>query len=201
MEDHHTGHTSTDSLSETDLVVLLATLRKEATPEANFEERFLYDFHERIAREAVCRPARTLLWEHIRQFLSNLGGRKLAYSASTLGAGVLALGLYSMQGDPDSSAHKVAVARGTALAAQMGQPLDELEYADAQGFDAISVGKEEPKSFTRNRLSVARNNAHFVSHHQPESDVLYVSSSSPVNMGLPSGMDAAFPTLTTNVAF
>lgn len=197
MEDHHTGQTPADSLSETDLVALLATLRKEATPEANFEERFLYDFHERIAREAVCRPARTLLWEHIRQFLSNLGGRKLAYSASTLGAGVLALGLYSLQGDPDSAAHKVAVARGAALVDQMEHPLDE--YAAEQGFDAIRVGGAEPKSFTRNRLSVAQ--AHYDSPHQTESDVLYVSSFRPVNMGLPSGMDAAFPSLTTNVPF
>lgn len=201
MEDHHTGKTSGTSLSENDLVALLATLRKEATPEANFEERFLYDFHERVAREAVCRPARTLLWEHIRQFLSNLGRRKLAYSASTLGAGVLALGLYSLQDDSDSAAHKVAAARGAVLVNQMEDALEDLKYSGEQGFDAISVGESEDKSFGGNRLSVSRNNSAFASLKKDEGDVIYVSSSRPVNMGLPLGMDSDFPTLTTNVAF
>lgn len=199
MEEHHTGKTSADSLSETDLVALLASLRKEATPEAHFEERFLYDFHERIAREAVCRPARTLLWEHIRQFLSNLGGRKLAYSASTLGAGMLALGIYSLQDSHDALVNKAALSGGSALIDHMDNSLESFNLDAEEGFDAISVGQTENKLLTRNRLSVARDKVAYAT--RDESDVLYVSSSRPVNMGLPSGMDSAFPSLTTNLAF
>ncbi len=199
MEDHHSGKTSADSLSETDLVALLTSLRKEATPEAHFEERFLYDFHERIAREAVCRPARTLLWEHIRQFLSNLWGRKLAYSASTLGAGMIALGIYSLQNNQDVLANKASLVGDSALIDHMNHSLDELNFETQDDFDAISVGETEGKSFSRNRLSLARHKV--ASAIQDESDVLYVSSSRPVNMGLPSGMDSDFPSLTTNLAF
>lgn len=199
MEDHHTGKTSVDSLSETDLVALLTSLRKEATPEAHFEERFLYDFHERIAREAVCRPARTLLWEHVRQFLSNLVGRKLAYSASTLGAGMIALGIYSLQNNNEEVANKASFVGDAALVAHMNRSLEDIEFETQDNFDAISVGETENKSFSRNRLSLARNKVAYAI--QDDSDVLYVSSSRPVNMGLPSGMDSDFPSLTTNLAF
>lgn len=68
------------------------------TPEADFEERFLYDFHERVACAAVCRPARMHLWEHLMQALANFGTRRLAYGASTLGVGVLAMGYVIMPG-------------------------------------------------------------------------------------------------------
>lgn len=197
MEDYNTGKTNAESLNENDLVALLASLRLEATPEANFEERFLYDFHERVAREAVCRPARKLLWEHIRQFLSNFGGRKLAYGASTLGAGALALGLYSL---PDERGAQKVAAIHSAIVGQMENSMAALKPGAAQEFTSIAVGGGERKSFTRDRLAVAQNNSSFYLLNQPESDVLYVSSSQPVNMGLSSGLEADFPTLTTNLA-
>ncbi|MBQ2813822.1 MAG: hypothetical protein IJE66_02290 [Akkermansia sp.] len=80
--------------SEAELLALLATLRVESTPEANFEERFLYDFHERVVRETVCCPAHRRVWEHVMQILTNFGRRRLVYGASTLGVGVLAVGGY-----------------------------------------------------------------------------------------------------------
>ena len=80
--------------AETRLVAVLASLRVSQTPEVGFEERFLYDFHERIARETVCCPARHRLFEHLLQMLENFGRRRLAYGASTLGVGVLAVGGY-----------------------------------------------------------------------------------------------------------
>ena len=52
-------------LSEDDIVSLLAALRQEPHPEANFEDRFVHDFRDRVARYAVTRPARKVLWEHI----------------------------------------------------------------------------------------------------------------------------------------
>lgn len=87
--------TDSDPSGETALIELIASLHREVTPEAHFEERFLYDFHEQVARAAVCCPARRRLWDHVLQVFSNLGGRKLVYGASTLGAGVLAVGFFA----------------------------------------------------------------------------------------------------------
>lgn len=81
------------------LVQLLATLRVVETPEAHFEERFLYDFHERVACAAVVRPARYQFWEHLMQALTNFGGRRIAYGASTLGVGALAMGFFAIPGE------------------------------------------------------------------------------------------------------
>ncbi len=197
MEENATGKHSLDSLSESDIVALLSTLRKDATPEANFEERFLYDFHERVAREAVCRPARKLLWEHIRQFITNLGGRKLAYGASTLGAGALALGLYSMPATPTPA--KVA-ARSAEIMGQVEKSIAALKPGAAQEFTCISVGCDEKKSFTRDRMAVTSPTS-FSSSQLEDSEALSASSFGPINMGLSTGLGDTFPTLTTNLAF
>lgn len=87
--------------AEERLLMLLASMKEEATPEAAFEERFVYDFHERIARETVCCPAHRRMWEHVLQILSNFGLRRLAYGASTLGIGALAVGYVAMPGDAE----------------------------------------------------------------------------------------------------
>ncbi len=197
MEENTTGKHTLDLLSESDLVALLSTLRKEPTPEAHFEERFLYDFHERVAREAVCRPARKLLWEHVRQFISNLGGRKLAYGASTLGFGALALGFYSV---PETSATSKVAARSSAIVGKVEDSIAALKPGAAREFTCISVGCDEAKSFTRDRMAVAHPTS-FASAAQEEPDVLYVSSFRPINMGLSTGMDETFPSLSTNLAF
>lgn len=79
------------SVSEEQLVALLATLRVEQTPEADFEGRFLAEFHERVAREAVCCPARRHLFAHLVQFFENVGKGRFAFGASALGLGVFAV--------------------------------------------------------------------------------------------------------------
>ena len=71
--------------SEAQLVALLATLRVQPVEEADFESRFLCEFHERVAREAVCCPARRHLFAHLLQMLDNFGRGRLAFSASALG--------------------------------------------------------------------------------------------------------------------
>lgn len=86
------SHTDADK----QLIALLATLKAEPTPEADFESRFLYDFHERVARETVCCPAHRRVWEHLQQMLANFGLRRLAYGASTLGVGALAVGYIAL---------------------------------------------------------------------------------------------------------
>lgn len=100
-EGSHTDEKSVSSLAgeEMTLEALLASLKKEVTPEANFEERFLYDFRERVTREAVCCPARHRLWEHAMQMLANFGHRRLACGASTLGIGALAVGYVALPGE------------------------------------------------------------------------------------------------------
>lgn len=123
--------------------VLLRTLRIEATPEANFEERFLWDFRERLAREAVCRPARALLWEHVLQAIHNLGGRKLAWSLSSFGVGALCMGALFWQQQSSMSKN--------ALAAQMCE-LDSsaasLRPGDVQNVASTSVTHQRRRSYT-----------------------------------------------------
>ena len=101
------------------LVELLASLRVEATPEAHFEERFLCEFHERVAREAVCRPARQHVWSHMMQMLENFGRRRVACGASTLGLGFLAVGWLSLP----TEELEAAVAAEAPLSS-LSQPLD-----------------------------------------------------------------------------
>lgn len=79
------------SVSEEQIVALLSTLRVEQTPEADFEARFLEEFHERVAREAVCCPARRHLLAHLLQLLDNVGRGRFAFGASAFGFGALAL--------------------------------------------------------------------------------------------------------------
>lgn len=77
--------------SEEQLVALLATLRVEPVEEADFESRFLAEFHDRVAREAVCCPARRHLFSHLLQMVDNFGRGRLAFGASALGLGVVAI--------------------------------------------------------------------------------------------------------------
>lgn len=101
-----------DEMGEAQLLALLASLKVEATPEANFEERFLYDFHDRIARETVCCPAHQRVWEHLMQFLHNFGKRKLVFGASTLGVGALTMGYMIVPSSTDDSTNpRVLVAK------------------------------------------------------------------------------------------
>lgn len=95
---------SDSAVTDEQLVQLLATLRVETTRETGFEERFLYDFHERVAQAAVVRPARYQLWEHLMQALTNFGGRRLAYGASSLGIGAFAVAFFALPQDGPRSA-------------------------------------------------------------------------------------------------
>lgn len=101
------NETSCKEADDEELVLLLRALRVEAVPEAQFEERFLYEFRERLAHEMVSRPARVLLWEHILHLLSNIGRRRLLWGASSLGAGVLCLGALMLQ-HRNPAGHSVA---------------------------------------------------------------------------------------------
>ena len=77
--------------SEEQLVALLATLKVRPTEELDFESRFLSEFHERVAREAVCCPARRHLLSHLMQMVENLGRGRLAFGASAMGLAAVAI--------------------------------------------------------------------------------------------------------------
>lgn len=73
----------TAELREDELVELLSQLYIEPVNEANFEERFLVNFHENVVQQAVCQPARARLWDNLALFFSGLNKVKLALSSAT----------------------------------------------------------------------------------------------------------------------
>lgn len=176
--------------AEAELVQLLASLRVEATPEASFEERFLYDLHEKVAREAVCRPARALLWEHLLQLFTNFGPRKLAYGASTLGIGALTIGLFSWQ-EPTPV---MAVSGPVVIPSRLETSLTNLKPGSAREFTCISVRQEERKALTNDRLAMERASGLFGASGSAHTE----GSSEPVNMGLSLDSAVAFPALSTS---
>ncbi len=177
---------------EVELVHLLSSLRLEATPEASFEERFLYDLHEKVAREAVCRPARLLLWEHLMQLFTNFGSRKIACGASTLGIGALAIGLFSWQ----DSVPSVAVAGSATIPSRLETSLASLKPGTAGDVTCISVRQEERRAFTNNHLAMQSSSALFSNAGASCGES---SSVEPVNMGLSLDPAASFPNLSTSL--
>lgn len=114
--------------SEEELVALLATLRTEMTPEADFEARFLAEFHERVARDAVCCPARRRLFAHLLQLVDNFGRGRLAFGATALGLGVVAVcfSLYPAQQSGVDTAASVSRERKFLPLQQMPALSDDL---------------------------------------------------------------------------
>lgn len=172
---------------EEHLIALLAELKMEATPEADFEERFLYDFHEKIAQQAVCRPARLLLWEHVMQMLSNIGKRKIAYGASAIGLGAFAIGFFSWPGaENDPIAVPVAAA-----AEGLEHSMASLKPGTAKEYTCITVSKGQPsRHFSNDRIALQNVGRFFA--RQGDDASLELDSSLPVEMGLSSDQ-ASFP--------
>ncbi len=174
-------------MSEPELKALLASLKVEPAPEVDFESRFIHDLRERLARESVCCPARRLLWDHIVQMLSNFGPRKLAYGASTLGLGALAVGFFAL---PDESA-----ASGVAAAKS---PLSRLENSlaslrphsggGAQACTTIRICEQKKTPYTDASLASGGLSTSFGrSFSSAASDTI------PVNLGLDAHALDTFP--------
>lgn len=102
---------SKEAVEEAQLLAMLASLKVKSTPEADFESRFLYDFHDRVVRETVCCPAHLRVWDHLLQFVTNFGKKRLVFGASTLGAGVLAMGYMVILPSEDVTNPRVQVAK------------------------------------------------------------------------------------------
>ncbi len=184
--------TGTAGISEAELVGLLASLKVDPAPEADFEGRFLLELRDRLARESVCCPARRLLWAHIVQAFANFGPRKLAYGASTLGLGALAVGFFALPDEP--AAAGVAVVR---------KPLSRLESSlsslrpsnatDTAACTTIRICPQKPVPYTDSNLASVGFSTSFGS--APVADTV------PVNMGLDAHALDIFPSYTTSVGF
>lgn len=128
-------------VTEEQLLALLATLRVEQTPEADFEGRFLSEFHERVAREAVCCPARRHLLAHVLQMLENIGRGRFAFGASALGIGLVALCFAMLPSDRTGMETTATVAQEKVAAPLMLPALsnDLVEYTTVRVLPGHSV--------------------------------------------------------------
>ncbi len=193
--------TGTGAIPESELIALLASLKVEPAPEADFEGRFLHDLRNNLARETVCCPARRLLWDHIVQMFANFGPRKLAYGASTLGLGALAIGFFILPDEADT-AEAVAAAASPASAVR---PLSRMEYSlsalrfasarEAEPCTSIKVCSEKQEPYTEANHTSRRFFASF------ERGAAAARESVPVNMGLDAHELDAIPSFTTALDF
>ncbi len=122
-------HTSLPE-SEAQLVALLATLRVEPTEELDFESRFLSEFHERVAREAVCCPARRHLLSHLLQMVENLGRGRLAFGASATGLALVAVCFAMYPADKSVVGTAATVAKVESQSAPLQIPALSNDLAD-----------------------------------------------------------------------
>ncbi len=186
--------TGKGGISESELIGMLASLKVAPAPETDFEGRFLYDLRERLARESVCCSARRLLWTHIVQMVANFGSRKLAYGASTLGLGALAVGFFAL---PEETA-----ASGVAA---VKSPLSRLEHSlstlrpnsgnEAEACTTIKICPQKKVPYTDSNLVSVGFSTSFGRNAPAAVDTI------PVNMGFGSHMVDSFPSFTTASGF
>lgn len=172
-----------------ELIVLLQCLRIEATPEAHFEERFIYDFHERLAHAAVTRSARSLMWEHLLHLLDNLGGRRLAWSLSSFGVGALCMGVLFWQ---------YGGAGKRALVGQVWESASALRPGASQDVVCTNVQRCKRKAYTE-RLMAARLSepSYLASEDEMEAPSYYFSTSTAAE---DSGLGISIPGLAPHLA-
>lgn len=79
---------------------LLSPLRIEPTPEADFESRFIEDFHKRLKQEPVRVSLMSRLMNRVSGFMTDFAGRRWAAAATTvLGVAVVVGALMWPQAD------------------------------------------------------------------------------------------------------
>lgn len=130
--------TAQEPISEEELIGLLASLRKDPSPEANFEERFIHVFRERVASYAVTRPARKVFWEHLLLRLTNIPKRSWVCCTTTLGLGVLALGFFSLSSD--DSEQKKTPTLGSVRVSSQPIAQNDVDKQDAHIISSIKFG-------------------------------------------------------------
>lgn len=145
-----TPHTSPFE-SEEQLVSLLSTLKVEQVEESDFEGRFLEEFHDRVARETVCCPARRHLFSHIAQLLDNIGRGRLVFGVSTLGLGVVAFAFTFFP------AEKGAVDTAASVAVDRRMPLMQIPALsnDLPEYTTVRV-IQEPAASDHSSIMITR---------------------------------------------
>lgn len=148
-----TNNNINEHLQDEDLSAALASFRRTPASEADFESRFLADFHQRLAaEESVKQPS---LMARLGAFLSSCWQSKLVWGTSFAGICVLCVASLSLiPGADDGIAHSgseknmvassdVVSANGAAggnrvMASQdsLSQPKDAAQPASAQPKDA-----------------------------------------------------------------
>ncbi|MDO5472864.1 MAG: hypothetical protein Q4F35_05985 [Akkermansia sp.] len=188
-----TKEAETDATSEARLIQLIAALRVEPTEEANFEERFVADLRDRIAREAVCCPARTLLWEHCKHFFANLGVRRWVYgAASTCGLGALLVAgimIHQPEGAPQALATVKAPLAGSKNVTVALPSLSAPAYPDR--FTCISVSGEKVAPFTQNHRAISGNVRFFETEAIIIAEPVNEAEKFPVNTEFVAGFEPA----------
>lgn len=191
MIEEKTTNGETDG--ETRLVALIAELRLEPTPEADFEERFIYDLHERIVRDAVCCPVRFRLFDHLRQFIAR---RRVACGASTLGFGALVMGCFALlPEESEPSVTSTAAAASPSASTKSSSAYEESlaglapsRDADVQHCTSISVNRISTSLLNDDSVMAADWVSPGAEGHVFSSDSVYSSvltskgGSSPVSM-------------------
>lgn len=186
-----TAHNQQETEHE-ELIVLLRSLRIEATPEAHFEERFIYDFRERLAHEAVSRSARSLMWEHILHLLNNLGGRRLAWSLSSFGVGALCMGVLFWQ---YGGTNKRALA---SQGWELGGSASSLRPGASQDVVCTSVSHSKRKPYTERLMAARLSEPSYLALGEDEAETqpFYFSSAAAED----SGLDISIPGLAPHLA-
>ncbi len=185
--------TGTGGISETELVGLLAAMKVEPAPEADFETRFLHDLRERLACESVCCPARRLFWEHVLQLFLNFGPRKLAYGASTLGLGALALGFFALPNEEEVSGAAVAAKSTLTRLERSLAALRPNAGQETQACTTIRICEQKKAPYTDAGLASGGLSTTFGFGAAAE----FV----PANIGVEASMLDSFPSYTTAVGF
>lgn len=187
-----TSH-SADEEDYAEIRAMLSALRIEATPEAHFEERFIYEFHERLVREAVSRPARALLWEHLLHIVHNLGGRRLAWGMSSFGAGVLCMGLLAWQ---YGGSAKQAVATHVCA---LEKSAATLHPGAAQEVASTTVSRAVRKPYTERLMSPRMNEMPSLAGNEDADSSSFWLSPTVESRGF--DLNVGFPGLLPNMGF
>ncbi len=189
--------TQRDDISESELLGLLSSMKVQPAPETDFESRFLYDLRERLARESVCCSARRLLWDHVVQLLMNFGPRKLAYGASTLGLGALAVGFYALPGDETAASGVVAAAKTplTRLERSMASFRPTCDHGPNE-CTAIRICEQKRTPYTETSLATGRSSMLFEHSASPAS-----ANASPASVELSAPMTDIFAPYASAVGF
>ncbi len=183
-------------MTETELIALLASLKRESAPEADFESRFVLELRERLARESVCCPARRLLWDHLLQMLANFGPRKLAYGVSTLGLGVLAVGFFALPEEQDFPVAAVPKSPLSRLESSLAALRKNCRQGSAHTCTTIRICEQKRAPYTDAGLASGDFATSFEHVFAPAS-----GDTMSVDMGMGASALDSFPIYTTAAGF